>query len=63
MSTPPAMKVQAVWDSLGRPGKRGASGLGQPGERANLKAGERAGNFRIRQIAHWKQGRSQCRDF
>jgi len=48
MSTPPAMKVQAVWGSLGPPGKRGASGPGQPGERANLKAGERAGNFRIR---------------
>jgi hypothetical protein len=63
MNAPPATKLQAVWDSLGPPGKRRASGPGQPGERANLKAGERAGNFRIRQIAHWKQGGSQCRDF
>ena len=51
MNAPPTTKVQAVWDSLGPPGKRGASGPGQPGERTNFNAGERAGNFRIRQIA------------
>ena len=56
MNAPPTTKVQAVWDSLGPPGKRGASGPGQPGERTNFNAGERAGNFRIRQIASRKQG-------
>jgi hypothetical protein len=49
-------KVQAVWDSLEPPGKPGASGPGQPGERPNFNAGERAGSLAIRQNAHRKQG-------
>jgi hypothetical protein len=40
---------------------RGASGPGQPGERANFNAAEQAGVLTIRQIAHGKQGGRPCR--
>lgn len=40
---PPTTNVQVAWNSLGPPLARRAAGPGQPGERANFNAGERAG--------------------
>ena len=56
MNAPPITKLQTVWDSLGPPGKRRASGPGQPGERANFNAAEQAANQRITSIGELLQG-------
>jgi hypothetical protein len=57
--------IQAAWDSLGPPGKRRASGAGQPGGRANFNASERAGTSILTRVPapeqlRWQGGCALC---